>query len=101
MKTVLEACPSIGNDYGVLINKAPKADKVMQSMSTITTSMYGTFKDHQLGTSAFIHVWPMDLELHDEDDVLPKLPKDVLDFVDSVPTVEIAPNQVKPLDLSK
>merc|ERR1712014_145796 len=99
LKTILKACPSIGDNYGIIINKSLDMERMKANMDKITTSLYAGFKEAGLPTSCYIHCWPEEDAVNNKDNVLPSLPQDLVDFIDSVPVVGIKPSDVSPLDV--
>jgi len=98
IKCVLTACKVISNRYGVIINKVPAGGlpKVRESLQEICATL---FLDDTMPPTAFVHVNPKDPDLDDEDDVFAELTDELLQFIMSVPTIEIKPSDVEKIDI--
>merc|ERR1712079_41435 len=88
-----------GDQYGILINKSLDMESMKEGMTKITASLYAGFKEAKLPTSAFVHCWPEEDAIKNKNNILPSLPEHLVDFIDSVPTVEIEPSDVSSLDV--
>lgn len=98
MKIVLKACPSIGDRYGIIINKVkPKSvPKVRAQMASITSAL---FVDETIPATGYIFVNAEDDELEDAEDALAELSQEFRDFLDNAPKIAIQPDEVEALDV--
>jgi hypothetical protein len=97
IQTVLDACPRIGNQYAIVINKVStplkKTLSQKHNLDEVCACLFGG------GVPATVNVFlnPKSDELEDEDDVLHKPSSDLLHFLDFVPTIHISPKEVSGL----
>jgi GTP-binding protein EngB required for normal cell division len=92
MKLVLDACPEIGSDFGVIVNHCGKkfAQNFISQRQERSEALFAKIPDR---ISPYIHAIAKIPELDEEENTIVDLPQDFLDFFEEVPSVALTPEK--------
>jgi len=92
IQTVLAACPTVGNQYGIIINKIKpsKVAGLKENLGEVTCKIFAS----GVPSTAFVFVNPSDGALDEEDNVFKDASDDLKLFMSTMPTLDIAPEDV-------
>merc|ERR1719329_577887 len=95
IRTILRACPIIESNYGIIINKvAPRRVAGMkENVQTLCALMF-----EEIPSSPWIFVNPNDDILDDEENKLVEPSEELLRFLERMPRIDIAPEDVGKVD---
>merc|ERR1719329_2129145 len=96
IRTILRACPIIESNYGIIINKvAPRRVVGMkEKVQTLCAPMF-----EEIPSSPWIFVNPNDDILDDEEDKFVEPSEELLRFLERMPKIDIAPEEVGRVDV--
>lgn len=96
IQCVLNACPIIGNNYGIVINKVPESvvKQVKEKIEIICASIFSG----SIPPTAFIHINVKDKDLDDENDKFKPVTPELQKFIQVLPSITIAPKDVAQID---
>jgi len=93
IETVLQSCPSIGNNYGIIINKQP--EKTIEGLEEHLDEVKAKlFQSPSVPATDFVHINPHFEALHDEQNVFQAASDELKRWLDTMPRINILPANV-------